>query len=821
MLIVNPVDQESEMYADLGGRAAKLLIAESFSEVKTCAFYDFALVCDGVDVTPKSGLVDICIYFYNNSVEHYDDVIYGGKFGLKKESEEEIASAEAGEENASVKEEEEGLVMASADQQADNAVYEEDEGAPVPVDEDIHASDELVAVNSDESSVIELTEGIITSLSIKGIDLTVDESTVGLFAGIVQQDGEEENETEAILSPDEPLILTATGKDYTVKVTCDASSGVPVDAALEVSEITEDADAYQGYLEETKKAMGLSEEEKLPLLAARFFDIKIMVDGEEFTPESGVTVEISYAELLAEDKDAEVNALHFAEGTDGPNVLDANVTEISEDGKSNVEFTAESFSVYGVVYTVEFREEVITTNGDTYEVTVKYGQDAGIPEGAELRVREIEPENEEYKALQEKADEKLAEDLKNAIPAHPVLFDISIVMGEEEIEPAAGSSVQVNVELKKGSVTGTYSDEKSPVLINDKPLRADEQEVTQKLQIIHDVDEGDLDVVDIEETNTEETVSGQFTTQSFSNWLVFLDEDVEEITVGRGDTITLRPYSQWVWNQQNTVDGQSVSWKYPQTNGHMDVDVKSYEDGELNQTYSFYQLTVPNRPNLGDFYVETTAGKKIHVIVQNDPVPEVPGTVDGLDFIKVNLFNYDKDNSLDVRDNVASYIDGQYYQDQSTNWQNRYGYKKEDGSFSSTQGSYANNGINNGSALKFLGWGARNGSNRINNYDSTHFTTQIVQNSLAKGSDDKYYPKLNGNGNTSLQYLFAQTFSRRHSDVDAHMGVTGLFRQDEDGYYYFNSNTSYAVYVETSNSFKLDEHTYTQATTRNNTSGTG
>ena len=78
VLVVNPVDQESEMYADLGGRAAKLLDGEHITDVTTCVFYDFALVCDGVDVTPKSGLADIRIYFYNNSVEHYDDVIYGG-----------------------------------------------------------------------------------------------------------------------------------------------------------------------------------------------------------------------------------------------------------------------------------------------------------------------------------------------------------------------------------------------------------------------------------------------------------------------------------------------------------------------------------------------------------------------------------------------------------------------------------------------------------------------------------------------------------------------------------------------------------------------
>ena len=42
VLVVNPVDQESEMYADLGGRAAKLLDGEHITDVTTC-FFDYTL----------------------------------------------------------------------------------------------------------------------------------------------------------------------------------------------------------------------------------------------------------------------------------------------------------------------------------------------------------------------------------------------------------------------------------------------------------------------------------------------------------------------------------------------------------------------------------------------------------------------------------------------------------------------------------------------------------------------------------------------------------------------------------------------------------
>ena len=68
------------------------------------------------------------------------------------------------------------------------------------------------------------------------------------------------------------------GSDYTVILTYDETSGIPEGASLEVSEITADTDEYQMYLDEAKKAMGLTEEESLPRYAARFFDIKIMAD---------------------------------------------------------------------------------------------------------------------------------------------------------------------------------------------------------------------------------------------------------------------------------------------------------------------------------------------------------------------------------------------------------------------------------------------------------------------------------------------------------------------------------------------------------------
>ena len=175
---------------------------------------------------------------------------------------------------------------------------------------------------------------------------------------------------EEISSAPAVKTLESAGRDYTVILTYDETSGITEEAYLNVSEITEDSDKYQTYLEEAKKAMGLTEEETLPRFAARFFDIKIMVGEDEFTPENGVSVEIKYAEPLAEEADAEVSAVHFADDPSKAEVIEANASETQDDGATTVEFTAESFSVYGVIYTVDFHWEV---KGKTYDFSFPGG----------------------------------------------------------------------------------------------------------------------------------------------------------------------------------------------------------------------------------------------------------------------------------------------------------------------------------------------------------------------------------------------------------------------------------------------------------------
>ena len=87
--------------------------------------------------------------------------------------------------------------------------------------------------------------------------------------------------------------------------------------------------------------------------------------------------------------------------------------------------------------------KTITVGGvKTYIVTVDYKEDAGIPEGAELKVSEVS--GKEYKAYLNKAADTLDVDVHSIAYARTI--DISIVKGGREFQP--NDKVKVAVELK-------------------------------------------------------------------------------------------------------------------------------------------------------------------------------------------------------------------------------------------------------------------------------------------------------------------------------------------------------------------------------------
>ena len=267
----------------------------------------------------------------------------------------------------------------------------------------------------------------------------------------------------------EKNVIASDGETYHISLSYDAAAGIPENAELAVTEILPDTDEYKAYMRLTDETI-----ENEMVSFARFFDIAIIAEGIEIQPAAPVDVKIE----LADEMDESVKAVHFGEGVE---VIDAFSVPVDEETEaettvSEVSFSAESFSVYGVILTT-LEKTITASDGNSYQINITFGADAKIPLDAELRVEEIvrpaQPEeadeaeeageaDSEKTAGEETEDANLSEYDSYLELAAEVLgwdtglipyarfFDISIVNADgEKIQPAEGSIVSVNVRLEE------------------------------------------------------------------------------------------------------------------------------------------------------------------------------------------------------------------------------------------------------------------------------------------------------------------------------------------------------------------------------------
>ena len=227
--------------------------------------------------------------------------------------------------------------------------------------------------------------------------------------------------------------LEASGEGYKITMEYTAEAQVPENASLSVREITAETDpeAYKECLEQAGKKMASEDSDDandkhaaIDETASRFFDIEIVVpeideNGQETSrkiePKAEVSVNIQMTDTVkkASDNSAqntnendkasgsenqgaqEPTVLHFTD--DGVEKLQSTVvddknstsgdqaedrekkdSETAEDtdsagsknGSTEIQFTTDSFSIYGVVYTVDFHWEI---NGKMYDFSIPGG----------------------------------------------------------------------------------------------------------------------------------------------------------------------------------------------------------------------------------------------------------------------------------------------------------------------------------------------------------------------------------------------------------------------------------------------------------------
>ena len=193
----------------------------------------------------------------------------------------------------------------------------------------------------------------------------------------------------------------------------------------------------------------------------KLLDIYILKDDEKIQPEVPVSVDIKLLDkeavieasasdedtaTTADEADISMQVINFSEA-------DPQELECAEDGEI-VSFETDGFYVYAIVGTETISEQYIDIHGDTYKVTVTYSEDAKIPKDAKLSVTEILEGSAEYQEFYSKAAEAVLDGQEKAVP-FARFFDISIMDGEEEIQPQAPVDVKIefigNVETQSGA----------------------------------------------------------------------------------------------------------------------------------------------------------------------------------------------------------------------------------------------------------------------------------------------------------------------------------------------------------------------------------
>ena len=263
-------------------------------------------------------------------------------------------------------------------------------------------------------------------------------------------------------------VITADGENYEITVTYGKESGLPSEGVtLKAVEIPESSEVYSSYVDKVDAALG----EDKTVSHAKLFDISILVNGEKVQPQAPVQVSIKLQDMpVAEEQDVEV--VHFEE-TEAASEDSANVKILSQDSVTldrsgenvnSVEFSADGFSVYGVFATESLETTFLTADGETYNIIVNFGPDAGIPKGATLSVREIPKETDEFFEYYNKAlkaagliltDPEIINETEfpteSTVEVHEMIpfmpdarfFDVSIMVDGAKFEPKAPVEVKV------------------------------------------------------------------------------------------------------------------------------------------------------------------------------------------------------------------------------------------------------------------------------------------------------------------------------------------------------------------------------------------
>ncbi len=302
---------------------------------------------------------------------------------------------------------------------------------------------DLVYFNQNDSTLV----GIVSDVDQENAYITV---LVGDLDNSVQYAGYKLNDSSILgfgLVLENPDYLPAQDFEAQaddVKIVVNAPAGAFPAGTTMTAELVEDEEIL------TAATTAVQDASKGEVRSAKAVDIVFYNRrGEEIEPQAAVRVSMSSAVVKAAEA---VEVVHIDNEGQAEVVSQADDTETADD---EVVFDAGGFSVYVIVGT-ELKEEITLTTPDgedvTYVVSVTYGPDAEIPEGAYLDVTEYDSLDDKYieawdavVAAKKNAHEVFDENLLGLSA-----LDISIKDSEgDTIEPAEGTEVKVSIQMKE------------------------------------------------------------------------------------------------------------------------------------------------------------------------------------------------------------------------------------------------------------------------------------------------------------------------------------------------------------------------------------
>lgn len=313
---------------------------------------------------------------------------------------------------------------------------------------------------------------------------------------------EENQETEPAPTPEKAALQEQTvTPELAGNTTMDVAGLLPEDCGVEASVNTQ------------SQAVALDANSEL-LLAV---DFNIYYDnGETFAPEQPLTVTITDPAIAEAAENSALSVLYVSEDGEAKEVA----SSVSGDA---ITFQADAAGTHAVTRTV--KQSTVAGDGRTYEITVTYSEDSGIPADAELVVRQLgERESSGYL-------EQTAAALGTTTKAVSIAraFDIKLVKDGQEYHSVNGE-VQVSIQLL------------------DTPVSSD-------MQIVH--------IGDTPE-NVGASVEGDtlsFATSGFSVYIVAQEELMQRfVFLNVTDDVTLTDSNRqnYIFNEQVLINGESV-----------------------------------------------------------------------------------------------------------------------------------------------------------------------------------------------------------------------------------------------------------------------